>query len=262
MSILHRDLFSITTSIGNGLVRNENRNHWQKYLRWLFLPLVTIIVSFSLLAAPVFATGVYQIPKIAPGEHTWVVDQAEVISRLNEGNISSALENLAKQTGNEVRIVTIHRLDYGETPESFTKALFEKWFPTKQAQANQVILLIDNVTNGTAIVTGEKIKSLMSDDIAHSVASETVLAPLRDGNKYNQAFLDASTRLVAVLSGQPDPGPPQITNNVQVEGTFKKAEETDQGNATVWVVGLLIAATIIPMATYYIYLAVQPSSEQ
>ncbi|MEM7714385.1 MAG: YgcG family protein, partial [Cyanobacteria bacterium P01_A01_bin.68] len=31
--------------------------------------------------------------------------------------------------------------------------------------------------------------------------------------------------------------------------------------ATIWVVGLLIAATVIPMATYYIYLAIQPSSE-
>jgi uncharacterized protein len=47
---------------------------------------------------------------------------------------------------------------------------------------------------------------------------------------------------------------------VQVEGTYKKAEETNQGNATAWVVGLLIAATVIPMATYYIYQINQPSS--
>ncbi|MHC5729121.1 MAG: photosystem II repair protein Psb32, partial [Nostoc sp.] len=40
----------------------------------------------------------------------------------------------------------------------------------------------------------------------------------------------------------------------------KKAEETNQGNATAWVVGLLIAATVIPMATYYIYQINQPSS--
>ncbi len=86
------------------------------------------------------------------------------------------------------------------------------------------------------------------------------MAPLRDGDKYNQAFLDASDRLVAVLSGEPDPGPPQIVEKVQVEGTFGKTEAADKGNAIAWVVGLLIAATVIPMATYYIYLAVQPSS--
>ncbi|MEH2295864.1 photosystem II repair protein Psb32 [Nostoc sp.] len=232
----------------------------QKHLIRLILPLVTVILAASLFAAPACATGVYQIPKLTAGNNTWVLDQSEVISRLNEGKISSAFKDLASQTDKEVRIVTVRRLDYGETPESFTKELFKKWFPTKEAQANQTLLVIDTVTNGTAIVTGDQVKSLLTDSIAESVATETVSVPLRNGNKYNQAFLDASDRLVAVLSGKADPGPPQITDNVKVEGTFKKAEETDQGNATAWVVGLLIAATVIPMATYYIYQINQPSS--
>ncbi|WP_066378275.1 MULTISPECIES: photosystem II repair protein Psb32 [unclassified Anabaena] len=227
----------------------------------LILPVLTVILASSLFATSALATGVYQIPSLTAGDSTWVIDQGEVISRINEGQISSSFENLAKQSGKEVRFVTIRRLDYGETPESFAQALFETWFPTPEAQANQTLLVLDTVTNGTAIISGEQVKSLLTDEIAQSVAEETLAAPLRDGNKYNQAFLDASDRLVAVLSGEPDPGPPQIADNVQVEGTFKKAEETDKGNATAWVVGLLIAATIIPMATYYIYLAVQPSSE-
>jgi uncharacterized protein len=152
-----------------------------------------------------------------------------------------------------VRFVTIRRLDYGETPASFAKALFEKWFPTKEAQANQILLAIDTLSNGTAIVTGDRVKSQMSDAIANSVANETVVAPLRQGEKYNQAFLDARDRLVAVLSGQSDPGAPQLAENIAVERTFKSAEETDSNNATIWVVGLLLAATIIPMVTYYLY---------
>ncbi|MBD2363197.1 TPM domain-containing protein [Anabaena minutissima FACHB-250] len=233
----------------------------KKLLIRLILPLLTVILASSLFTTSALATGVYQIPNLTPGDSTWVVDQSEVISRINEGQISKTFEELAKQTGNEVRFVIIRRLDYGETPESFAKALFDQWFPTEEAKANQTLLVLDTVTNGTAIISGDQAKSLLTDDIAKSVADETLAAPLRDGNKYNQAFLDTSDRLVAVLSGQPDPGPPEIVDKVQVEGTFKKAEETDKGNATAWVVGLLIAATIIPMATYYIYLAVQPSSE-
>ncbi|MEH1869098.1 MAG: TPM domain-containing protein [Nostoc sp.] len=231
----------------------------QKHLIRLVLTLVTVILTASLFAAPALATGVYQLPSLTAD--TWVLDQGEVISRLNEGKISSAFEDLAKQTNKQVRIVTVRRLDYGETPESFTKELFEKWFPTKEAQANQTLLVIDTVTNGTSIITGDEVKPLLTDAIAESVATETVSVPLRNGNKYNQAFLDASDRLVAVLSGKADPGPPQVTDNVQVEGTYKKAEETNQGNATAWVVGLLIAATVIPMATYYIYQINQPSSD-
>lgn len=226
---------------------------WKKYLQHSILVLALTILASQMIALPASATGVYQLPKVTPGDRPWVIDQAEVISRVNEGKISGDLEKLAKDTGNEVRIVTIRRFDYGDTPESFSKALFEKWFPTPEAQANQTILVIDTLSSGTAIRSGDKAKSLLSDKIAQSVIDETVLAPLKQGEKYNQAFLDASDRLVAVLSGLPDPGPPQIASNVSTESTFKSAEETDTGNATVWVIGLLLAATIIPMATYYLY---------
>ena len=231
----------------------------KKYLLRLVVPLLMVVLGASVFVSPASATGVYQIPNLSAGN--WVLDQSDIISRVNEGKISSTFEDLAKKTGNEVRFVTIRRLDYGETPESFTQELFEKWFPTPAAQANQTLLVLDTVTNGTAIVTGEEVKPLLTDSIAESVVSETMGIPIRDGNKYNQAFVDASDRLVAVLSGEADPGPPEVTETVQVEGTFTKAEDTDQGNATAWVVGLLIAATVIPMATYFVYQINQPSSE-
>ncbi|TVP60385.1 MAG: YgcG family protein [Nodularia sp. (in: Bacteria)] len=218
-----------------------------------------VVLGASVFVSPALATGVYQIPNLTASD--WVLDQSDIISRVNEGKISSTFEELAKKTGNEVRFVTIRRLDYGETPESFTQELFEKWFPTPAAQANQTLLVLDTVTNGTAIVTGEEVKPLLTDSIAESVVSETMGIPIRDGNKYNQAFVDASDRLLAVLSGEADPGPPTVIDTVQVKGTFTKAEDVDQGNATAWVVGLLIAATVIPMATYFVYQINQPSSE-
>ena len=223
-----------------------------KHIQRLLKLLAVMILATQVVVFPASATGVYQMPNLLPGDRTWVIDQGEVLSRFNEGKISSDLDNLALQTGNEVRIVTIRRLDYGETAESFTNKLFEKWFPTPEAQANQSLLLIDTLSSGTALRTGDKVKSLLPDDIAKSVVSETILIPLRKDEKYNQAFLDATDRLVAVLSGKPDPGPPQIAE-INTERTFKTAEETDTGNSTIWVVGLLLAATVIPMATYYFY---------
>lgn len=224
---------------------------WYLYIQRFILSIAAIALALQLVAAPANATGVYQIPSLTPG--TWLIDQGEVLSRLSEGQISKALDDLAKNTGNEIKMVTIHRLDYGETATSFTNKLFEKWFPTPEAQANKILLVIDTLTNTTAIRTGDKVKNILPDEIAESVANETLTAPLRDGNKYNQALSDASDRLVAVLSGKPDPGPPQIIDKVNVESTYKSAEETDRGSATIWVVGLLIAATLIPMLTYFFY---------
>jgi uncharacterized protein len=124
-------------------------------------------------------------------------------------------------------------------------------------------LVIDTVTNCATIISGDQVKSLLTYSIANSVTEETLGAALRNGNKYNQGLLDASERLVTVLSGKPDPVPPEEKETIQVEGTFTKAEDTDKnkGNATAWVVGLLIAATVIPMATYYIYQINQPSNQ-
>ena len=196
------------------------------------------------------ATGISSIPNLKSSEPTWILDQATTLSRITRNEISGELEKLAQQTGTEVRFVTLHRL---ETVEGFAEKLFKRWFPTAEAQANQVLIVLDNVTNTTAIQTGSAVKEQLSDEIAQSVVQETMMVPLRDGNKYNQAFLDASDRLVAVLSGEPDPGPPVVEENIQTEGTFAKAEETDDRSATVIVVVLLVLATVIPMATYYFY---------
>jgi uncharacterized protein len=79
--------------------------------------------------------------------------------------------------------------------------------------------------------------------------------PLRNGNKYNQAFSDAAARLVPVISGQTDPGPPVIVSTPEVGRTYLKAEETEANrtNFLVVVIGLLIIATAIPMATWWWY---------
>ncbi|MBR8827089.1 MAG: TPM domain-containing protein [Gomphosphaeria aponina SAG 52.96 = DSM 107014] len=224
----------------------------RKLFQLLLFAFLSLLLATGLNTAPANATGVYDLPKISSGETTWVVDQGDVLSFATEGKLSKTLQNLAVETGNEVRLVAIRRLNYDDNIESFTEKLFTTWFTTPETQAHQTLLVLDTLTNNSAIRTGEKVKTLLSDEIASSVAQETFQAPLREGAKYNQAFVDASDRLVAILSGQPDPGPPAI-KEVNVEGTFTTAEETDDRSATIWVVVLLLVATIIPMATYFFY---------
>jgi uncharacterized protein len=219
------------------------------YQRWL-LPLMLILLA-SIWTAPAYATSLYEVPSVSNDTH--IVDLADIISRINEGKLNTTLNELAEKTGQNVHYVTIRRLDYDETIDSFAEKLFKQWFPTPEAGADQTLIVMDSLTNNSAIYTGSKVKELMSDEIAQSVSQETIQVPLRQGNRYNQAFLDASDRLVAVLSGNPDPGPPEVKENVQVEGTFATPKETKESNAIPWVIGLLLAATVIPMATYYWY---------
>ena len=227
------------------------------WLRQLFCLIAIALFSTQLLAAPALATSMYTMPQSIDSS-TWILDEASQVSRINEGKISSELKDLAQETGNEVRFVTVHRLDYEVTAQSFADELLERWFPAPEARINQTVIVLDDVTNTIGISVGDETSNVLTDDIAQSVVDETMKVPLLKSNQYNQSFVDASDRLVAILSGEPDPGPPVYDNSVATERTYATAEETaaTRGVSTTWVIVLLVAATVIPMATYYWYLSI------
>lgn len=231
-----------------------DRPDWARRARhWVWaiaLTISTLVGTWLGNSLPAQATGVYDMPPFDP--QVWVVDRADLFSRLTKGSLEKSLREIAQATDTEIRFVTFRRLDYGETINSFTHELFETWFPEPADQANQIVIAFDAVTNDAAIETGSATKEKLSDEIAQSVAQESLLIPIRDGN-YNEAFLGAKDRLGTVLAGNPDPGPPELVEKISVESTFKKAEETDRNGSTVLVVVLLILATAIPMITYFAY---------
>jgi uncharacterized protein len=219
--------------------------------RGFALIVATVLLMQLWLVPAASAIGIYEMPETAPEGH--ILDLADVLSRITEGQINSQLDQLVKEQNQEVTIVTVRRLDYEVTIDSFAQDLFKRWYPDAASQANKTILAIDTLTDNTGIVQGEKSQASMSAEIATSVAKETVLVPLKYGNRYNQAFLDASDRMNKVLSGQEDPGAPEFKETISTERNFATPEETKGSNATVWVIVLLVLSTAIPMATYYFY---------
>ena len=226
---------------------------WPKFsIHRSILWILSIFFALGVLIAPAEATGVYDLPMLSAGDSTWVVDSAEVLSLASERKVNGNLKKLAKQNGEEARLVVIRRLDYGETIDSFADKLFTQWYPTPEEQADQTLVVLDTLTNSSAIRQGETAKALLADDIAESVLNETLGIPIKEGGKYNEAIVGVSDRLSAVLAGNPDPGPPEV-QQLNIESTFTSAEDTDTTSATIWVVVVLVVATIIPMATYFFY---------
>ena len=229
----------------------------QKGKHWIKSTLSTLFLLFTIFcfATPAIATGLYDLPNF-DADNVWVVDTADAISNANQGKLTKTFKELKDETGQEIRMVAIRRLDYGETVESLADEIFQNWYPDAEAQANQTLLVLDTLTNNVAIRSGDAAQNLIGDEVAESIVGETVGYNIRKGNKYNQAFIEAGDRLVAVLSGQEDPGPPVIEDEIQTEGTFTSAEDTDDTNATIWVIGFLIVATVVPMVTYYWYVGI------
>ncbi|MGD1901166.1 MAG: photosystem II repair protein Psb32 [Geitlerinemataceae cyanobacterium] len=215
---------------------------------------VFALAAIALPVSPALATGIYDLPFVSAGDDTWTIDDADVLSRITENNLAATSKELRDETGVELRYVAIRRLDYGETIDSFADGLFAAWFSTPEASANQVLVALDVVTNNAAVRKGEAVGELLSTEIADSVAETTMVAPLIDGNKYNQAFGDVRDRLIAVISGQEDPGAVSLVADIDIEGSFATAEETEasRSDTTTLVIVLLVLATVIPMATYYV----------
>ena len=215
---------------------------------------IALLISFNLVTGTAWALQVSDIPDLAEiktlTEQTWVIDDSEVLSNLTKGAIVSKAEKLAELTGLEIHVVAIRRIDLGQPASEFAAELFDKWFPTAAERANQILLFITTDDHRTAIQTGAKVKEVLSDDIANSIADETMLYPARKSN-YNQSVNEGIARLEAILKGNPDPGAPLLAVEETETSNYATREETEASSSNVVVIILLILATLLPMATYY-----------
>ncbi|MEN9215129.1 MAG: TPM domain-containing protein [Gloeomargarita sp. DG02_4_bins_56] len=216
-------------------------------MRWLW-GLGLTLVLFLGQGLPAWATAVSELPATAP---QWVLDQGEVFSPSTVNEVNRRLTQLAQATGLQVHVVSLRRLDYGETATSFGEKLFQRWFP--DGGANQVLLTLVARTATADLQAGAAVLPLLSSETALSITQDTLLKPVRN-NIYNQALLDTVERLSLVLSGQPDPGPPPEEME-PTAGNFATVAATRQQKdwSTAVVIILLILATVIPMVTYYWY---------
>lgn len=215
---------------------------------------IVLLVSFNLLTGNALALQVSDIPDLAEiktlTEQTWVIDDSEVLSTSTKNAIVSKAEKLAQLTGLEVHVVAIRRIDLGQPASEFAAELFDKWFPSEAEKANQVLLFMATEDHRTAIQTGAKVKEVLPDSIANSIADETMLYPARKAN-YNQAVNEGIARLEIVLKGNPDPGAPLLAVEETETSNYATKEETESSSSNVVVIILLILATLLPMATYY-----------
>ncbi|MEN9244116.1 MAG: TPM domain-containing protein, partial [Gloeomargarita sp. DG02_5_bins_242] len=80
-------------------------------MRWLW-GLGLTLVLFLGQGLPAWATAVSELPATAP---QWVLDQGEVFSPSTVNEVNRRLTQLAQATGLQVHVVSLRRLDYGET---------------------------------------------------------------------------------------------------------------------------------------------------
>ena len=211
------------------------------------------VIAVALLA---FVVAVPAAMAIAPAElgagrpTERVIDDADVFSRASRSELESRLEALTEDRV-DAHVITVRRLDYGYSLDAFGDQLVENW--SSSGQEPLLLLLLETQNKRAAIVTEDSLQTQLPPALLKSTARTTMSIPLREGDRYRQASLDGINRLAVVLGGGEDPGPPEEIVRTTLPTNIPTQAETEESNATTWVIVLLVLGTIIPMATWWVF---------
>lgn len=178
-----------------------------------------------------------------------IFDEPSLIQKSSQSLFTKAMGNIRDKKGYTVRFVMLKSLPYGETPDEFASELAQQW-----ALSDTDVLFVASPKLARAgVYVGEKAATLLTPEIAESVANETFAIAAGD-ERYGSAILDVSNRLIPVLSGEADPGPPQVKLNEVVQ-TYKTKEETksDRKKYITVVVVVLVISFVAPLLQTYWY---------
>ena len=213
--------------------------------------LISILLSLILLVPGAFAITTEDFPVARPEGH--VVDSADVLSRVSRSQIEGRLVEL----GNErldARLITLRKLDYGVSLSNFGSSLIDRWSTNAgEKELPLLVMLIDAQTKQTVVLADASLRSTLPEALLQSTGRTTMNKPVVGGERYQQASFDAIARLQVVLDGGDDPGAPVETISAIKQTNIPSQEQTQNSNATLIVVVLMVVGTIVPMATWWVF---------
>lgn len=127
--------------------------------------------------------------------NSFIIDDANVFSRLTKGDLNGKIKSLKEKTGYTVDIVTVRRLDFEPDAFQFGDKLRSKLFPDDPKGG--LIVLVTAGKDG-AVVGGPDFVSKAGEDFLDSVTGENI--PFyADNQKFNEGIEKTFARLEAVL---------------------------------------------------------------
>jgi len=214
------------------------------------LAVLTALVIPLLSAAPAWAVGVRDLPTPPTSQH--LIDAADLFSRSTSAELEHRLADLESDHV-QARLLTVPRLDYGLELEELGEQELEAWAIAEPNDESELLVLIDAQTNTAAVVASPDLLEQLPAPLLRDTADSTMAVPLRLGTRYRQASLDALDRLVTVLHGGEDPGPPLEETAAPLVSNIPSREETANSNGFQWVIVLLAVGTIVPMLTWWVF---------
>lgn len=199
--------------------------------------------SMPIPVAPVLA----EVPQTKPGNA--FVDDANVINRGVEDNFEKIAKKIESRTGYKLRFIMVRNLPFGRSAYDYAGDLAEQW----QLGDKDILFVASIKIDRAGVFLGESAKSVLSEDVARSVAEQTFGIPAGE-ELYSTAVLNVANRLIPILNGEADPGAPDDSTK-EVSQTYKTKEETksNRDKYIKIVGGVLVIAIVAPLIQTYWY---------
>jgi len=199
--------------------------------------LINLLIALLILSAPDPACGI-QYPE-ASG---FVTDSANMIDPYYEQRIEALCENIEKDTGVEIAVVTVNSLE-GITREQYAVELFERWGIGKKDKDNGLLILLSKEERVYRVEVGYGLEHVVKD--AHKVyIGMRIMEPSFKEGEFGQGIYDA----VVVIEGF-------INENPDVISDLRMGDEDTEIK---WWHALLLII-LLGFAGYYLFLALKDS---
>ena len=174
--------------------------------------LVSLLVSFLLFPSHVWAL-------VSPTEEFYVNDYANILSTETENYIVSKSQNLEKQTGAQIVVVTVENLE-GEDLESYATALFREFGIGDEEEDNGLLLLLALEERESRVEVGYGLEGILPDGKTGRFQDQYMIPYFKDDN-FDEGMLNGYKAFYQELANYY-----QITDLDEGDAPVEKEETT------------------------------------
>jgi len=176
-----------------------------------------LAVLFALSAALPLLIAQSSASDIPPKPNHYFNDYASLVSPKTAQQLDLQLENLERETSNQILVVIYKSLPAGAAVEDFAEAAFRAWKPGQQGKNNGAILFVFVNDRKAWIQTGYGLEGALPDAICRRIVGDE-LAPRFQAGDYSGGLTAAVNAMIAATKGE-------------YKGTGKTAGEVRQEKA-------------------------------
>lgn len=134
----------------------------------------------------------------------WVSDNTDSIDPETEARINRMIDEVERDLGVEIAVVTVDRIDDAPTPKDFATALFNRWHIGKADRDNGLLILLVLSQRRLEMETGYGVEAALTDGWLATMQQRSMVPAFRAGN-YGAGLEEGVRASIARLRTGPAP---------------------------------------------------------